>query len=382
MHANLIKKFHSLYSTSPRIFRAPGRINLIGEHTDYNDGFVLPGAIDKSIDFAMGLNDNMTFRFFSLDYDEFYETEEIAKDESHPHWVKYLIGVLAQFQKEGISLKGVDCVFGGNIPVGAGLSSSAAIECGFAFGLNALYEAKIPEYQLVKMAQKAEHEYAGVMCGIMDQFASMFGKEDHVFRLDCRTHEHDYFPLKMDDHVIALCDTRVKHALASSEYNQRRMECEKGVEILRQYDPQIIALRDINIQILEKYKAYFDPVVWKRCHYVVSENSRVEMACQMLQEGKLEAFGQLMYQSHEGLKLEYEVSCKELDTLVNITHSMDEVVGARMMGGGFGGCTINLVRSPGIEYFKKEITSQYHDHFNKEPLIYFVKLTDGTHELK
>lgn len=382
MHANLIKKFHSLYSTSPRIFRAPGRINLIGEHTDYNDGFVLPGAIDKSIDFAMGLNDNMTFRFFSLDYDEFYETEEIAKDENHPHWVKYLIGVLAQFQKEGISLKGVDCVFGGNIPVGAGLSSSAAIECGFAFGLNALLDVKILKYQLVKMAQKAEHEYAGVMCGIMDQFASMFGKEDHVFRLDCRTHEHEYFPLKMDDHVIALCDTQVKHTLASSAYNQRRTECENGVTVLRKKYPKIKSLRDVCTLMLLNYEEAFDPIVFKRCMYVVRENKRVEEACDALSAGDLEIFGKLMYKSHDGLQYEYEVSCAELDLLVDITREMDDVVGARMMGGGFGGCTINLVKSSGIEYFKKEITSQYQNHFNKEPLIYFVKLTEGTHEWK
>jgi len=380
--SSLISKFHSLYSSSPRVFSAPGRINLIGEHTDYNDGFVLPGAIDKSIDFALELNDEMSYRFYSLDYDDFYETRMIEKDANHPHWAKYLIGVLAQFENEGIELKGVDCVFGGDIPVGAGLSSSAAIECGFAYGLNELFKSNLAKYQLVKMAQKAEHEYAGVMCGIMDQFTSMFGKQDQVFRLDCRSHEYEYFPLKMDDYIIALCDTQVKHALASSEYNQRRMECEAGVGILKKKYSDVKSLRDTCVLMLRENEIMFDPVVYKRCMYVVQENVRVEEACAALKRGDIDIFGQLMYESHDGLQKEYEVSCKELDELVNISRSLEPVVGARMMGGGFGGCTINLVKSSGIEAFKEEITSQYYKKFLKEPLIYLVKLENGTRELK
>jgi len=379
--SNILPKFRFLFSSTPRIFSAPGRINLIGEHTDYNDGYVLPGAIDKSIDFALGLNDEMIYRFYSLDYEEFFETRYISKDENHPHWAKYLIGVLAQYQAKGIELQGIDCVFGGDIPVGAGLSSSAAIECGYAFGLNELYQSNIPKYQLVKMAQKAEHEYAGVMCGIMDQYASMFGKEDQVFRLDCRSHEHEYFPLKMDDYIIALCDTRVKHALASSEYNQRRIECEAGVNLLKKKYPNIRALRDVCPLMITNNESLFDPVVFKRCIYVVRENKRVEDACDALKAGDINTFGQLMYKSHKGLRKEYEVSCKELDVLVDITRNMNEVIGARMMGGGFGGCTINLVKTSGIETFKKEISSHYYTHFQSEPLIYLVKLKDGTREL-
>ncbi len=223
-----------LFKKEPIIFSAPGRINLIGEHTDYNEGFVLPAAIDKSIIFGINKNSKKVFRFYSIDLDEYFETNDVSKEAIGKSWTAYFLGVLAQFEQKGIKLEGVDCVFGGNIPLGAGLSSSAALECGFAYGLNDLFDAKLSKYELALMAQKAEHEYAGVMCGIMDQYASLFGKKDHVFRLDCRSHEHQYFPFEIDDYVIALVDTKVKHKLASSEYNLRRQECEKGVSILQQ----------------------------------------------------------------------------------------------------------------------------------------------------
>ena len=381
MQSNLGKKFHSLYSSIPSYYTAPGRINLIGEHTDYNKGFVLPGAIDKSISYALGLNDDKLFRFYSMDYEEYYEVKEISKEDDHPHWAKFLLGVIAQFRKEGIEINGLDCVFGGNIPVGAGLSSSAAIECGLAYGLNKLLKTAFTKYELAQMAQHAEHEYAGVMCGIMDQYASLFGKKGNVMKLDCRSHVHEYFPLNMDNYLIALCDTQVKHALADSEYNKRRIECEEGVRILKLKHPGVKSLRDACLIMFNESEELFDPIVLKRCTYVVEENQRVEDACDALRNGKFKAFGKLMYESHHGLQHEYEVSCPELDTLVDITRSMDDVLGSRMMGGGFGGCTINLVKASGIERFKEAITKGYHDRFQKEPMIYLVKLTGGAREL-
>ena len=356
---NIQEKFIRLFDNKPLIVEAPGRINLIGEHTDYNDGFVLPAAIDKKATFAIALNNDSLFRFYASDLDKYFETKEIKPAPAEFQWANYLLGVLAQFKKQGVELRGVDCVFESNIPIGAGLSSSAAIECGFAFGLNELFNTQIPKYKLALMAQKAEHEYAGVMCGIMDQYASMFGMSDHVFRLDCRTHEHAYFSFEMKDLVIVLCDTQVKHELASSEYNTRREECDKGVQILKKFDKSVNALRDADTMLMEKHKGSFDPITFKRCQYVVKENERVLNACDALEKYDFDAFGKLMYQSHDGLQHEYEVSCKELDILVDLTREIDFVYGARMMGGGFGGCTINLVKQTFIEDFKQKITDGY-----------------------
>lgn len=261
------------------------------------------------------------------------------------------------------------------------MSSSAAIECGFAFGLNELLKTNFSKYELVKMAQKAEHEYAGVMCGIMDQFASMFGKKNEVFKLDCRSHEHEYFPLDLDNYIIALVDTRVKHSLAASAYNKRREECEIGVKILQKDNPCITALRDVTIKLLEEKKDNFEPTVFKRCKYVIEENERVNNACKFLQSNNKMGFGKLMYQSHEGLKNNYEVSCDELDFLVDLTREMKQVLGSRMMGGGFGGCTINLVEESAIDNFKDDIELAYEQKTGKKPYFYLVKTIDGVSQI-
>lgn len=374
---NIENKFQKLFNKKPLLINAPGRINLIGEHTDYNNGFVLPAAIDKSIVFAMAENNENVFRLFSVDFDEMFSSKEITKNCENRNWAIYLMGVLAQFEKEGIKINGIDCVFGGNIPLGAGLSSSAALECGFAFGLNKILNSSFSNYQLVKMAQKAEHEYAGVMCGIMDQFASVFGKMNHVFRLDCQSHDYEYFPLSMENHLIALVDTKVKHQLASTEYNQRRLECEQGVKIFKQFDAKINSLRDVSLEFLEKHKNDLDEVIYNRCFYVVSENQRVLDACKFLEENNFKDFGKSMYQSHFGLQNEYEVSCRELDILVNITKNMDYVLGSRMMGGGFGGCTINLINCDYKNDFQQKIDEEYYSQTNIHAEIYFVKLSDG-----
>jgi len=378
MHVNDIKKkFIENFNVNPSLFRSPGRVNLIGEHTDYNDGFVLPAAIDKEIVVAISKSGSSKCKVFSVDMNESIEftTEEIQP--SSKSWANYFLGVIAQINKKGRKIEGFNCVFGGNIPLGAGLSSSAALECVFAYAFNDLFKLQFEKEEMVKMAQKAEHEYAGVKCGIMDQFASMFGKSDHVFRLDCRSLEYVYFPLKLTDYEIVLCNTKVAHSLASSEYNTRRQECETGVEILtKHYDIQ--SLRDVANGQLESLKKEFDPIVYKRCSYVVNEIARVIDSCEKLQSNDLIGFGQDMYQTHEGLSKNYEVSCAELDFLVDKAKESGNVIGSRMMGGGFGGCTINLVKKSEQDNFINSVSESYRKRFSIDMEAYVVNIQDGT----
>ena len=357
---NEIREKHlSIFKKEPLLIGAPGRINLIGEHTDYNEGFVLPAAINKQIVFAISGNDLNKHRFFAYDLNE---SIEIPVDSIAPvkkNWANYLLGVIAQLEKRNIKIKGVDCVFGGDIPLGAGLSSSAALETGFAFALNQLLDLQLSKLEIVQLSQLAEHEYAGVMCGIMDQYASVFGVKNKVIRLDCRSLESELFPIDLPDHKIILCDTQVEHALASSEYNNRRKECETGVSLLQKYYKDIHSLRDVTIDMLIEHQSDFDPIVYKRCKYVVEENQRLLEACDALSANNLEHFGELMYNTHQGLKEDYEVSCKELDLLVNIAEESGVVLGSRMMGGGFGGCTINIVEKPNEDHFIEIAASKY-----------------------
>ncbi|MCC9135353.1 galactokinase [Pontibacter silvestris] len=375
---DIVSKFKELYSQEPVIVRSPGRVNLIGEHTDYNNGFVLPAAINKEIYFAIAPNGRDTFRAFSCDMGESAEFNISNIKPSDIGWANYLLGVVAQLQKAGHTVSGFDLVFGGNVPIGAGLSSSAAVECGLAFALNHIYEFGVERFDLVKMAQKAEHEYAGVRCGIMDQFASMFGKKNHAVKLDCRSLEYEYYNLDMADYRIVLCDTQVKHSLASSEYNTRRQECETGVAVLHKHFPQVTSLRDATLEMLEKHRNEFDPVVFKRCTYVVSENNRVEEACKALEAGDMKTFGEKMYASHNGLQHNYEVSCPELDFLVEQAKKTEAVLGARMMGGGFGGCTINIVRLDMLDEFKKQIGEAYQQRFDVQLKTYIAEIVDGS----
>ncbi len=381
INSSIVEEFIVRFNTIPRVFKSPGRINLIGEHTDYNEGFVLPAAIDYHMVLAMHPNNLKLFRFYSYDYSEYVEFDISNIQKSKTLWANYLLGVISQFNKSGKYITGVDCVFGGNIPIGAGLSSSAAIECGFAYGLNELFKTKFMKIDLVKMSQKAENEFAGVMCGIMDQFASVFGKENKVIQLDCRSLEFQYFPFNMPDYDIILCDTKVKHSLASSEYNKRRNECEKGVDIIKKYEEDVHSLRDVNIAMLNKYKSKFNPIIYKRCKYVIEENSRVLDSCEALQNNKLELLGENMFNTHDGLRFDYEVSCRELDVLVDFAKAQECVIGARMMGGGFGGCTINLVLKSGTEAFIRNITRDYLDKTNKHLGIYKTRISEGTSEI-
>lgn len=370
-------KFEKLFKNTPRLFLAPGRINIIGEHTDYNDGFVLPAAIDKHIAFAVAKNELNRFRFYSIDFQESEEVKSVELGQDIKLWAQYLIGVLAQFEKIGKLDFGFDVVFGGNIPVGAGLSSSAALECGFAKAVNVLSELNLSDIDLVEMAQKAEHEYAGVMCGIMDQYASIFGKKDQVFKLDCRNNTHQYFPLELHDYELLLINTNVKHSLASSEYNLRREECERGVQYFKTLDSNISALRDVSMDMIEAQVDKPDPISYKRSKYMVEEIARVGQATQAMADNDLSLLGKLLYQTHDGLSKLYEVSCPELDFLVDLTRPLNQVLGSRMMGGGFGGCTLNLLKKSYIPEFKELVIAAYEKQFSKSPDFYGVHLSDG-----
>jgi galactokinase len=340
------RQFFNLFNADPVIFRAPGRINLIGEHTDYNDGFVMPAAINKEIVFAIKEStDNVTV-IKALDMNETFNVDlENIKSVAKPLWVNYLLGVIHRLQEKGHIIRPFKCIFSGNIPAGSGLSSSAALECGFVYALNSIFNLEISPTEMVHIAQWSEHNYAGVKCGIMDQFSSMMGKKDHVFILDCRSLAYHYFPLKLKEYEILLLDSNVKHSLASSEYNTRRSECEEGIHVLKKFLPEIKNLRDVKPEDIEHFKSELSEKVFSRCKYVTEEIIRVKAAGKDLMNGDLGLFGEKMYATHEGLSKLYEVSCSELDFLVNQTKDNPHVLGARMMGGGFGGCTINIVHS-------------------------------------
>lgn len=373
--------FVNRFDKVPRLFRSPGRINLIGEHTDYNNGFVLPASVDKAVYFAISPRTDDQVQLHAVDLDETYTFRLSDLSKPTQVWPYYQLSVLDQLQKHGLKISGFDASFGGDVPLGAGMSSSAALECCLLFGLNEVFKLGLDRLDIVKMAQKAENEYVGVNCGIMDQFASVFGKSQSVIRLDCRSLEYEYFPFPMDEYLLILCDTTIKHSLADSEYNLRRQECEHGVAILQKHHPEIHSLRDATPELVKQHEAEMGPVVYRRCKYMTEEIERVQQACALLLEGDLEGFGTKMYATHDGLQHEYEVSCPELDFLVAQTRTNPDVAGARMMGGGFGGCTINLVRRAGADAFETEIKTAYQDEFGISLPCYRVNITQGTSEL-
>lgn len=370
--------FEEKFGKATILVKSPGRVNLIGEHTDYNDGFVLPAAVDLGSYFAVASNGINKFRFHSFNLNDYYETSVDAFGKSKKRWANYLLGVIAQFSKTGKIVNGFDCVFGGDLPMGAGMSSSASLETGLAFAIDSLEQYGFSTFDLVKFSQKAEHEYAGVQCGIMDQFAVMHGKTNQVIKLDCRSLDYEYFPFEMEDQILILVNTGVKHSLAASEYNKRRQECEAGVSLLQKTNPEIGSLRDVSLDLIHSRKDDFDPVAYNRCSYVVEENLRVEKSCEALARGDFEEFGKLMFASHEGLKNDYEVSCTELDNLVELAKRVDGVLGSRMMGGGFGGCTINLVKKSAIEQFEKTMKENYKTPDGGSPEIIKIRIDDGT----
>lgn len=371
-----IKRLYNV--NDPLIVRSPGRINLIGEHTDYNNGFVMPAAIDYGTFFAIAEAKDGVSEIYSLMYDQTFTVDlQNIKPSETVSWANYLLGVVFQLVRDGHSLKPFKCVLGGNIPIGSGLSSSASVECGFVYALNELNGLGIDKQKMVFMAQWSEHNFVGVKCGIMDQFASMMGKDGHVILLDCQSLEYSYSPLSLGDYTIVLCDTKVKHALVDSDYNRRRNECERGVALLQRYYPEVKSLRDVTEAILEKHKSEFAGKEYNRCLYVVQEIKRVIEANKHLQANDLIAFGKKMYETHDGLSKLYEVSCPELDFFVDIARKNASVIGARMMGGGFGGCTINIVESEAVASFVNEIKKSYKAQFNIDAMIYPVKINDG-----
>ncbi|MFK7970129.1 MAG: galactokinase [Bacteroidia bacterium] len=362
------------------LVHAPGRLNIIGEHTDYNDGFVLPAAIDKRIELRLKSNGRASLcHMHASDMDEDYTFDLNDFSPLEGGWQNYLLGVVHEMQKKGIQLQGFDCEFGGNIPIGGGVSSSAALECAIAFGLNELLNLGFNRFDLVKMGQMAEHNFVGTKCGIMDQFASMMGKKNSAILLDCRSLEHQYVPIILDDFEFLLINSNVTHNLADSAYNTRREECQAGVHMLRKFYPKIDSLRDVKRSQLEQQRANIPEPIYSRCLHVVSENERVLKAVESLKEGNLPMLGKLMYQSHASLKDSYEVSCAELDFLVEKTADKDYILGSRMMGGGFGGCTLNLIKKSEKDAFLNELIPAYKTAFGTEPTPFNVSIEDGVH---
>lgn len=376
---DLRRMFLDRFNSEPILIRSPGRINLIGEHTDYNDGLVMPAAVDKEIYFAIGPSGDDRSLVYSVNYKELLEVDiNDPAARRAPTWANFLLGVVYRLRQNGYSLTPFNCVFGGNIPLGAGMSSSAALECGFAYALSELHGLDIPPLKLVAIGQWAEHHYVGVKCGIMDQFANVMGRQGHAIVLDCRSMTHRYSPLTLGAYGIILCDTKVKHSLVTSEYNTRRAECEAGVHIVKHHYPEVESLRDVTIAMLERHRAEFPGRVYQRCLYVVEEIARVQEASRDLDNGNLKAFGEKMFATHRGLSEQYEVSCEELDFLVSEAKTWDSVLGARMMGGGFGGCTINLVRNDLAAEFISEMHVRYREAFSIDMSAYPVRVVDGT----
>lgn len=381
--ADVENKFVELFSSKPLLVRAPGRINLIGEHTDYNKGFVLPAAIDKEIYFAIAQNnENVNCRIYAQDYNELFEFNLDDLKPTPNHWSNYLTGVVYEILKLNNSVTGFNCVFGGNIPQGAGLSSSAAVECGLAFALNQLYSLNIDKMELAKLCQRAEHNFAGVKCGLLDQFSSLFGKANHVMKFDCKTFEYSYFNLNMQDYSILLFNTNVSHNLAESGHlNERFESCYRGVDVIHKFNKEVFCLRDASIIDLDNAKNDLTSIDFNRCKYIIEETERFTKATQLMLKNELKEFGQLMFETHNGLSKLYEVSCFELDVLVDYARHNSNIIGARMMGGGYGGCTINLVTKNNIEQLKTDFTNHYFEKTDKQLSIYNVNLVDGVNIL-
>jgi galactokinase len=379
--ASIAGEFSKQFGKSPFLFTAPGRINLLGEHIDYNEGIVMPAAIDKHLVFAVTPNGSDHNHLVAHDLTE---TASFSLNEIKPgnSWVNYLMGVMDGLQRLGKSLPGVDCVFGGNIPAGAGLSSSAALCCGFGFALNKIFDLGFDRLTLAKVAQHAEHKFAGVNCGIMDQYASLFGEKDSVLMLDCRTLTHELLPMKLATHSLILVDTKVKHTLGDTAYNDRREACEAGVSIVRKKYPEVLSLRDVTRTMLYELQDQLGEEVFIKCLFVEEEIQRVQTAGAALKSNNLAAFGDLMYLAHWGLSQAYEVSCEELDYLVMLAEEDKSVVaGARMMGGGFGGCTINLVKKSEEAPFRDKVWQKYFATFKTEPDFYSIQLSHGVDQI-
>lgn len=374
----LRKAFKDVFQTEPVLVKSPGRINIIGEHTDYNEGFVMPAAINKAIYVAVSKREDGEIHLYSESYQQAYQSSVSAIEKSARGWANYVLGVADQLVKRGYKIAGFNLYLDGNVPLGAGLSSSAALECATAFAIDHLNDLQISQMDLALISQKAEHVFAGVNCGIMDQFASVFGKKDHAVLLDCRSMEYEYIPLKLEGYKLVLLNTNVKHSLADSAYNKRRSQCEQGVAWIKAAHPEVNSLRDATVDMLKEHVETRDAEVFQKCKFVVEEISRIQQAAQSLKQGDLVALGKLMFATHDGLSKDYEVSCQELDFLVDYVKNLDFVPGARMMGGGFGGCTINIVKDEEIDSLISEISTLYSKAFGLTLDAYIVETDNGS----
>lgn len=363
-------------------YQAPGRVNLIGEHTDYNDGFVMPMAIEKNITMLAQLRPDRKVKAYSLDYDKIaeFDLDNLKYDEENI-WLNYIMGVVDEIQKTGEKLQGFNLMFSGNVPQGSGLSSSAALEVVTALAVTDLHKIKMDGVEMALLAQRAENNFVGVQCGIMDQYISRLGKKDHALLIDCRSNEYELVPFKNDNYQIVICNSKVERGLVDSEYNQRRQECNQAVEFFAEKkDENITALRDVDLETVEEYKDELDENVYKRAHHVVSENERVLASKKALEADDMQKFGGLMYASHKSLSQDYEVSCKELDILVDLA-AKEDIEGARMTGAGFGGCTVNLVKKEKVDEFVENIKEKYKAETDIDPEIYVSNPGEGARKI-
>lgn len=380
----LLDSFRRFYDREARLYAAPGRVNLIGEHTDYNEGFVLPMAIDRATFVAGAGRDDRRVRVHSVNFDESAEFDlDVEESGRRGLWLDYVEGVARELEKRGaLRLRGADLMISSDVPLGAGLSSSAALEVSTGFALLSLSDVAIDGKELALAAQAAEHNYVGANVGIMDQFTAVMGRRGCALLIDCRSLETTQIPIHASEVVVvAICDTRVKHELASSEYNTRRRECERGVEILREWLPHVSALRDVSVEDFESYENQLPEPIRRRCRHIVTENARTLLAAEALRDGRTKEMGRLMFLSHKSLRDDYEVSCAELDTMVEIASGVKGVLGARMTGGGFGGCTVNLVLRASLDEFQKEIENGYKRATKLDPFIYIAEASDGAREI-
>lgn len=376
--------FEKLFHNQPEyIFLSPGRINIIGEHVDYNDGYVLPAAINKYVCIAISPSKNSNCKIVAKDLNEVFEFD--LKDTLVPNsimWINYILGVLQQLKEQKQFTNGFNAVFSSSVPIGSGLSSSAAVECGFAYAFNKMFDLGLTKEEIALIGQKSEHTFVGVNCGIMDQFASVFGKKNKVIKLDCNTLEYEYHKADFKKYSLLLLDSNVKHTHLTSGYNDRRNEVEQGLAIIKQYFPEVKTFRNCTSTMVLDLKEQLGETIFKRCHFVVKEIQRVQDAVNAIENSAFRTLGQLMTETHHGLSQEYEVSCEEIDFLVDAVQNEKSVLGARMMGGGFGGCSINLVEKGSENELIKKISEQYRSKFGIELKSYKVKISKGTTEYK
>ena len=378
VRSRFIKHFDG---TTGSVYASPGRINLIGEHTDYNGGFVFPGAVDKGMIIEIKPNGTDIVKAYSIDLKDYVEFGLNEEDAPRASWARYIFGVCREMIKRGVEVKGFNTAFAGDVPLGAGMSSSAALESAYAYAINDLFgDNKIDKFELAKVGQATEHNYIGVKCGIMDQFASVFGKEGSLMRLDCRSLEYQYFPFKPEGYRLVLVDSVVKHELASSAYNKRRQSCENVVAAIAKKHEGVQFLRDCTLEMLAEVKEEVSAEDYMRAEYVIEEIQRVLDVCDALENGDYETVGQKMFETHHGMSKKYEVSCEELDFLNDVAFDCG-VTGSRVMGGGFGGCTINLVKNELYETFITTAKERFKEKFGRSPKVYDVVISDGSRKL-